>query len=378
MPLYLTAEQEMLADTVRPFLAEVAPVSHMRALRDTGDTAGLSRSLWKRFAEMGFTGVLAPEGSGGLGLGHVEAGIILEEIGRNLTPSPFLSTAVGMVTALSHGADAQRERFLPAIMAGELIAALAFDETSAHRPERLTMVASRQGDSFTLNGRKQFVVQGNVADIFLVSARTSGEAGDAEGVTVFAVSREAAGVTIKSERLVDSSISSRIDFEGVTLNKDAVVGEVEHGRAIVDATLMAVRAGAASELLGAGCSAADLTLGYLKARKQFGRLIGTYQALQHRSAHLYSELEIARAAVLRAQHLLDAHSEAADQAVSVAKATSGLASSLAVKEAIQMHGGIGMTDEYDVGFYMKRQRVLAEMFGDSDYHADRIARMAGY
>ena len=378
MPLYLNDDQAMLADTARPFLAEQAGVGHLRALRDANDPTGLSRELWARFAEMGFTGVLADEAGGGLGLGHVEAGIILEEIGRTLTPSPFLSTSVGAVTALTSAGAGLRGRWLPGIVAGETIAALAFDDAARHRPARTALKAERAGNGFRLTGEKRFVAHGHIAELLIVAARTAGAPGETGGITLFAVEGSAAGLTATPERLADASLASRLAFEGVEVDADAVIGEVDGGWAALSKVLGAVSVGASAELLGVGSGAMALTVDYLKARKQFGVAIGSFQALQHRAAHLYSEMEVARAAVLKAQQLLDAGEPGAQRAVHVAKAMAGLAATLAVQEGVQMHGGAGMTDAYDIGFYMKRGRVLAEMFGDADYHADQLARLSGY
>jgi len=375
MPLFLNDEQQMLRDTAKDFVAEHAPVSHLRGLRDANDPTGFSRDLWKSFAEMGFTGILIGEDAGGLGLGHVEAGVVLEEIGRNLTPSPFLSTAVAAVEALKNTPHA--DRWFRGILSGDTVAALAVDERAKHG-DAVSARAERSGNGFRLTGTKQFVTHGHVADLLLVAARTAGSDQDRDGVTLFAVPRDAAGLTATPERLADASIAARVTLDGVTLDADAVIGEVDAGREPLDQLLRAGRAGAAAEMLGVAAGASDMTLSYLKQRKQFGTLIGSYQALQHRAAHLYSETEVARAAVLKAQQLLDAGSPHADTAVSVAKAQTGLATTLAVQEGVQMHGGIGMTDEYDIGFFMKRARVLAEMFGDTNYHADRLARAAGY
>ena len=375
MPLFLNEDQTMLRDTARDFVADSAPVSHMRKLRDDNDQTGFSRDLWKQFADMGFTGILIDEAQGGLGLGHVEAGVVLEEIGRNLSPSPFLQTAVAAVEAMKGTPHA--DRWFPGILAGETVAALAIDEGAKHRSS-VAMKAERAGNGFKLTGAKQFVHHGHVADVVIVAARTAGSADDQDGVTLFAVPKDAAGMTAKAERLTDASLAARIEFDGVEVDADAVIGEVDAGRTPLDRLLRAGRAAAAAEMLGVGAGAMDMTVNYLKERKQFGVLIGSFQALQHRASHLYSEMEVARAAVLKAQQLLDVGDEKADAAVSVAKAMTGLATMLSVQEGIQMHGGIGMTDEYDIGFYMKRQRVLAELFGDANFHADRLARAAGY
>ncbi|MBX9815790.1 MAG: acyl-CoA dehydrogenase [Proteobacteria bacterium SG_bin5] len=375
MPLYLTEDQSLLRDTARDFVREQAPVRHLRDLRDSADPDGFSRDLWKQFADMGFTGILIGEDQGGLGLGHVEAGVVLEEIGRNLAPSPFLTTAVAAVEALK--ATPHAARWFPGILAGETVAALAIDERAKHGGG-IALKAERAGNGFRLSGTKQFVTHGHVADVLLVAARTAGAPDEPEGITLFAVERGAAGLEATPERLTDASIAARLTFDGVEVDADAVVGEIDHGAEPLARLLRAGRAGASAELLGVGGGAMDMTIDYLKERKQFGVRIGSFQALQHRAAHLYSEMEVARAAVLKAQQLLDAGDARADQAVHVAKAMTGLATTLSVQEGIQMHGGIGMTDAYDIGFYMKRARVLAETFGDSNYHADQLARAAGY
>ena len=371
MPLYLNEDQAMLRDTAREFMGGEGGIqSQLRKYRDMNCKDGFGHALWRQFGEMGFTGILVDEADGGMGLGHVEAGIVLEEIGRNLTPSPFLITSVAVVEALR--GTALRERWLPGILAGETVAALALDEGPKHRPESIAMQAERAGNGFRLSGRKQFVVQGASADFFVVAART----GDA--LTLFAVEKDAKGLDVEGVRLADSSIGARLTFENVEVDADAIVGEVDQGMAVLGRVLNAARAGAASEMVGVASGAMDLTVDYLKQRKQFGRLIGEFQALQHRAAHLYSELEIARAAALKAQQLLDEGGEEAQAMVSVAKAKAGRVSALAVQEGVQMHGGIGMTDEYDIGLYMKRDRVLNELFGDPNYHADRLARLKGY
>lgn len=378
MPLFLTDEQTMLRDTARQFVNETAPVLHTRKLRDNKDAIGFSGDLWKQFAEMGFTSILIPEDEGGLGLGHVEAGVVLEEIGRNLTPSPFLSTAVGAVSALNAGSAALRQAWFPRIAAGDAVAALAIDEGAKHRPAQIALKAERSGNGFKLTGAKTFVAHGHVADLIIVAARTAGRPGDENGLTLFAVEKGAAGLSASPERLADASLAARLAFEGVEVDADAVIGEVDQGWTGLTRILSAGRAGASAEMLGVGGGAMDMTIGYLRERKQFGVPIGSFQALQHRAAHLYAEMEVARAAVLKAQQLLDADDPNAERAALVAKAMTGLASTLAVQEGVQMHGGIGMTDEYDIGFYMKRQRVLGELFGDANWAADQLARTSGY
>ena len=225
---------------------------------------------------------------------------------------------------------------------------------------------------------KDFVVHGASADMLVVAARTAGSEDDSDGVTLFAVPKDAAKLSHDAARLVDGSVASRATFDGVELDGDAVIGEVDGGREVLNRMLDAGRVGAAAEGVGVARGAMDLTVDYLKQRKQFGQLIGEFQALQHRAAHLYSEVEIARAATIKAQQMLDAGSEQASLMASVAKAKVAQTAGLAVREGVQMHGGIGMTDEYDIGLYMKRDRALQEFLGDANYHANRVAELSGY
>ena len=343
MPLYLNEDQQMLHDSAAEFMKGEAPVAHLREFRDKQCKDGFSHALWKQFAEMGFTGILIGEDEGGLGMGHVEAGVVLEQIGRNLTPSPFLTTSVAGVEALNAGGKALRDKYFPGILSGDTVLALAVDEGPKHRPDQIAMAATREGNGFKLDGKKQFVVQGGSADTLIVAARTSGSAGDDKGLTLFAVDANAQGLSKNSVRLVDSAMAAHLEFDGVLVDADAVIGEVDEGDVVLRSLLNAGRSGAAAETLGVGAGAMDITVDYIKGRKQFGALIGSFQALQHRIAHLYSEMEIARATVLKAQH-----------------------------------GGVGMTDEYDIGLYMKRDRALQEFMGDVNYHTNLVAEMHGY
>jgi alkylation response protein AidB-like acyl-CoA dehydrogenase len=281
-------------------------------------------------------------------------------------------------TAIGAGNDELRGRYLPGLLAGDSVFAVAIDEGPKHRPERIATRAERAGNGFKLTGQKAFVVHGGSADMLVVAARTAGADDDHDGITLFAVPKDAAGLSQDAVRLVDSSMATHVKLDGVQVDADAVIGEVDAGRELLNRVLNAGRVGAAAESVGVAGGAFDMTTTYLKQRKQFGQLIGEFQALQHRASHLYSELEIARAAVIKAQQLLDAGSEKAELMVAVAKAKAGKAAGLAVKEGVQMHGGIGMTDEYDIGLYMKRDRALAEFMGDLYYHAERVAQLSGY
>jgi alkylation response protein AidB-like acyl-CoA dehydrogenase len=374
MPL-LTDDQKMLQETAASFLRdEGGTAKQLRHWRDTGCTDGYGTGLWKQFGELGLTGICIPESHGGLGLGATEAALVLEEIGRNLTPSPFLTTAVAATRAIEGTTHA--ERWYPAILSGEAVLALAVDESRRHAPEQTALTAERRGNGFLLNGAKQFVVHGNSADMVLTLARTSGSPGDRDGLTLFAVPKATA--QIEAVTLADSSKAARLTFSNVELDADAVVGDVDGGWTPVSRALAAGRAGAAAELVGVAAGASAMTVDYLKQRKQFGKLIGEFQALQHRAAHLYGEIEIARAAALKAAELIDSGDDKSELMVAVAKAKAADVASLAVREGVQMHGGIGMTDEHDVGLYLKREVVLGELFGDVYYHRNRVAELSGY
>ena len=379
MALVLTEEQSMLRDSARGLITDKAPVAHLRGLRDGKDATGFSRDLWKTFAEMGFSGLLVPENFGGSGLGCVEAGVVMEEIGRTLMPSPFLSTAVLAVSALTRGgSEAQKAAHLPKIADGSLLAALAVDEGAKHRPLQINLQAVRSGNGFRLNGAKALVVDGHTADLLIVAGRTGGAVGERNGLTLFLVDPKASGVAIERTVMVDAHNAARIEFADVEVDADHVLGEVDQGGALLDGVLNIGRGAVASEMVGLSEEVFGRTVAYLKERKQFGKLIGEFQALQHRAAELYIDIEITRAAVLKALQTLDDDFDHAGAAVAVAKARAGTTATLAVQEGVQMHGGMGMTDQFDIGFFMKRARVGQELFGDSNYHADQLARMKSY
>lgn len=370
MPLILTEEQTLLQDAADGFLNENASIAHLRRLRDTRDPDGVSRDLWRAFGQMGLSGVVIPEEDGGSGLGAVEAGVIAESLGRTLTPSPFMGSVVLAATVLKAAGSEAQKQWLGRIAAGEAILSLAVDEGSKHAPAKIAARAERSGNGFKLNGAKGFVLDGHVADALIVAAQTD------EGLTLFLIDPATPGVTVERTVMVDAHNAARVTLSEVQV--DAVIGAVGEGQGPLDAALTLGRACAASSLVGAGDQAFKTTLDYLKTRKQFGRLIGEFQALQHRAAHLFTELELAKAATLAALQAIDAGRPDAEMAAGIAKAKAGRVAELAVQEAVQMHGGVGMTDEFDVGLFMKRVRVLNELFGDAHFHAERLARAQGF
>ena len=378
MALVLTEEQSMLRDSARGFIGDRAPVAHLRNMRDQRDAVGFSRDLWKEFASMGFAGILVPEEHGGSGLGHVEAGVVMEEIGRNLTPSPFLATAALGASALLKAGGARAGELLSKIAAGDLLTALAVDERAKHGPHKIETEAKRSGNGFVLKGAKTFVVDGHVADLLIVVARTSGGPADKDGVTVLLVDPKAKGVSVERTIMVDAHNAARVTFDGAAVDADAVLGEVDNGGKLAAAILDVGRACVASELVGVSEEAFGRTIAYLRDRKQFGKAIGEFQGLQHRASHLYCELEVTRAAVLKALQVLDESADKAAPFVALAKARACVSTNLAVQESVQMHGGIGMTDVHDAGLYLKRARAAEAAYGGASYHRDRYAQLMGY
>jgi len=378
MALVLNEDEVMMRDMAQGFFSQKAPVKALRDLRDTKDETGFDRALWSDIAAQGFAGIVVPEEHGGVDMGYLAAGLVAEQMGRNLTASPFFSTSILAATALKHGSDEQQAAWLPKIAAGETIIALALDEGVKHNPRGTATTAEPSGNGFKLNGAKAMVVDGHVADVMIVAARTSGEEGDADGISLFLVDPKTDGVSTERTVMVDSRNAARIDFENVEVSGDALLGTLDGGMVVLNTVLAAGRGIAAAELLGAGAQAFEDTVAYIKERKQFGEIIGSFQALQHRSSHLYTEMEIARSAVVGALSALDAGDEMAAQYCAMAKAKLGSVAKLASQEGVQMHGGVGMTDEYDIGLFMKRIRVLQELMGDAHYHMNEFAEANQY
>ena len=365
-----TEEETMLRDAARGFLDQTAPVAHLRGLRDAGRTH--DPALWRDMARMGWAGVLIPEGAGGSDMGHAAAGVLAQEMGRTLVASPFLSSSVIAATALRQVSDTRATDALRRIASGTLAYALAVDEGAKFAPEETAMQARRDGNGFRLSGAKQFVVDGGFADRLLVLARTD------NGLTLFDIPSDLTGVTRHAQPMIDSRDAARIDFDDVAVTGNDVLGNVDDAMAVLHPALLAGQAALAAELSGLAAGAFGMTVAYLKERKQFGVPIGSFQALQHRAAHLWCEIEVTTSAITNAGRVLDSDADTATLAVSLAKARATQTAQLAVQEGVQMHGGIGMTDEFDIGFFMKRARVAAEWLGDYGYHAETVAGLRGF
>lgn len=380
MTLVLNEEQLMLKESAQGFLAECAPVSELRKQRDAGSETGYADNLWPQMVNMGWAAVLVPEAFGGLDFGHVGMGQLIEQTGRTLTPSPLFASAIVGASAINlAGTEAQKECYLNAIAAGELTLSLAVDETAHHWPENISLSADKQKEgSYLLNGKKLFVVDGTTADKLIVVARTTGVAGDTQGISLFLVDSAAKGIETQRVDMVDSRNYAEISFNQVSVDAESLLGEEGAGFTILSSVLDIANAHLSAELLGICLETFERTLQYLKDRKQFGVSIGSFQALQHRAAHWWSEIEMAKSLVLKTLQGLDSGDEGISALVSASKAKLSELAELSTNEAIQMHGGIGMTDEYEIGFFIKRARPAQTLYGDYSYHANRFASLKGY
>jgi alkylation response protein AidB-like acyl-CoA dehydrogenase len=372
--LVLTEDQELIAKTARDFVDEESPVSRMRALRDSNDPTGFSRDLWKQMAELGWVGVLFPEALGGADMGHADLAVVLEALGRNLAPEPFLSSVLmGGQALLLAGTEAQQEEWLTPLVKGEKFISLAYAEArSRYAPNAIEAKAEKSGAGWTLSGEKVHVLDGHVADAFVVSALTPG------GVSLFLVSGDVAGLSREAQTRMDSRGAAIVKLDAVSVGADALLGSEGQGGDVVEQVIDRATVGLCAEMLGGMSQAFDLTLDYLKERDQFGVKIGTFQALKHRAAELFMEIELSRSTVMAAARAIDNADADLSKLVSLAKARCSDAYVRAGNEGVQMFGGVGMTDEYDIGLYLKRARAAELTFGDSAWHRDRWARLSGY
>ncbi len=370
MSLILNDEQIMLQDAARNFFSDKAPVAALRSLRDAGGDDCFSRELWAEMAAMGFAGVLVSEEYGGADFGLMGAALIAMEMGRTLVASPMLSTAIVGATLIGGGAsDDVKSLLLPKLSSGELITALAFEESARFDLSRISTTATAQDVGWRITGEKMLVLDGYAADILIVAARCDAE------LCLFAVDANADGVGKRREVLIDSRGAATITFDNVRVDAgNAIDGGLElltHALDVANICLAAEMAGLSENVFGQ-------TVQYLKERKQFGVPVGSFQALQHRAADLFGELELSRSTALGA--VATAQRSVADlsRAASLAKAKCSEVAQLATNEAVQMHGGMGMTDEFDLGFFMKRARAAKQTFGDPAWHLDRYAKLKGF
>ena len=379
MALILNEEQQSLKDIAREFLQKNAPVTHFREIRDTKNELGYDEALWKEMVDLGWSGILIPEEYGGFDFGMVGMGSIFEEMGKTLTPSPLFSTGVLGASLISLGGNnSQKQSLLPKIVDGSLTTALALEEGNRHSPYSINTKAVKDGDNFKISGEKTFVIDGHTAGLLIVAARTDGSIDDSSGISLFLVDPNSKGIEITKTSMVDSRNAASIKFKDAIVSSSEILGEQNNGAGILEEVLDRAQIAISAEMLGNASQAFDITLEYLKERKQFGAVIGTFQALQHRAAEMYSELELTKSSVIAACNAVDENSNDLKRMASLAKFKAGETNYLVTNEAVQMHGGVGVTDEYDVGLYMKRARVTEQIFGNSEYHLDRYATLSDY
>ncbi len=379
MKLILTEEQEFLRDTAKNFAQERTPVAHFRALRDSNDQNLWDKDIWQEMVNLGWSGILIPEEFGGSNFGVAGISVILQECGKTLTPSPLFSTGVLGAYAISNfGTQEQKEQYLPKILNGKITTALAVDESSHHDPSKTSLTAEKKDDKYILNGKKTFVIDGASADVLIVLTRTSGNSDELTGLTLFIIDSNADGIDKTKLDMADSRNYANINFNDVKCSNQDILGALESGGETVESILDIGRIAISAEMLGNAESAFETTIEYLKQRKQFGVLIGTFQALQHRAAAMFCEIELTKSAVMAAVHGADERSNELQRLSSLAKTVAGETLHLVSNEAIQMHGGIGVTDEYDLGFFIKRSRVAEQIFGSSTYHTERYANLSGF
>ncbi|MDA8683231.1 acyl-CoA dehydrogenase family protein [Gammaproteobacteria bacterium] len=379
MKLILNEEQQFLKDTAKNFAEERTPINHFRSLRDNKDNLLWDKDTWKEMVNLGWSGILIPAEYGGSNFGLAGISVILQECGKTLTPSPLFATGVLGAYAISqYGTEEQKKKYLPQIVNGEITTAIAIDESSHHNPLNINMPAVLKDNSYILNGKKVFVVDGASADLLIVVARTSGKTGDSTGLTLFLVENNQPSINVVKLDMADSRNYANITFSDITVQKENILGDVEAGGEAIENILDIGRIAISAEMLGNTEAAFESTISYLKERKQFGVLIGTFQALQHRAAEMFCEIELTKSSIMAAMQGADNNSNELQRLASLAKTMAGETLHLVSNEAIQMHGGIGVTDEYDLGFYLKRSRVVEQIFGCSKFHTERYANISGF
>jgi alkylation response protein AidB-like acyl-CoA dehydrogenase len=383
MALAFNEEQRSVKKTARDFAHHKSPVEAFRKLRagllDGSNLDGFDKQVWQEIIELGWTGMPFPENYGGFDFGYMGLAACMEELGRTLTASPLLSSVLlSGSTILYAGTEEQKTALIPKIVSGETLFALALDEGAHHNPSHIETTALLSGNNYVLNGKKTFVIDGHIADQLIIVARTSGKTGDSKGISLFIVDSKSKGVSIERVNLIDSRGYAQVTLKELTVAKTAVLGTVDEGFAGLDKALDRARICLAAEMLAGVDEIFTRTIDYLKERKQFGVLIGTFQALQHRAAHLYTQIQMCRSSLMSALDALDGNKANFPQLCSGTKALIADTYELVSNEAVQMHGGIGVTDELDIGLFLKRARVSAALLGSAQFHYDRFATLEGY
>ena len=379
MKLILTEEEQFLKDTAKSFAEERSPITHFRSLRDMSDPMLWDKNIWNEMSKLGWPGIMIPEEFGGSNFGLSGICVVLQECAKTLTPSPlFASGVLGAYAINNYGTKEQKEKYLPLIASGELTTSVAVDESSHHNPYDTVLIAKKNSDEYILSGKKNFVIDGTSSDLLIVLARTSGEKGDSTGLTLFLVDPTNEGIDRIKLEMADSRNYANIIFDNVKISSKNILGDIEAGGEAIDDVLDIGRIAMSAEMLGNSEAAFETTLDYLKQRKQFGVLIGSFQALQHRAAEMFCEIELTKSSVIAAMRAADERSNDVQRLSSLAKTVAGETLHLVSNEAIEMHGGIGVTDDYDIGFFLKRARVAEQIFGSAKFHTERYANLSGF
>lgn len=377
MDFELSADQKTIVKSVSDFVKKELPVTRMRRLRE--DPIGFSRDTWRQMGELGWLGIAMPAEAGGFGGSFVDASLVLEQFGTTLVSEPFAECALVAGHALLSGSAEQHGRWLAPMLAGESVVALAWAERAGRfDPARLGTRAERRGDGWHLAGEKVWVLAGNAADQLVVSARTSGADGEAGGVSLFVVDRNTAGVSVQPLRTMDGRRAAHVRLD-CTVPGDRLLGAEGEALPALARALDVGAAAACAEGHGVMKTALWMTIEYLRTREQFGAKIGTFQALQHRAVDMFIETELLRSMAIMASIKIDEEDVAERQrAVSAAKVHLAQSGRLVSQQSIQLHGGVGVTDEHDIGLYFKRMQVLASLWGDEEHHLARFASLPGF
>jgi alkylation response protein AidB-like acyl-CoA dehydrogenase len=373
----LSDEQKLLLDTVASFVKKQSPVSRHRALRD--DATGWSREVWQKMGEYGWLGLALPEEVGGLGGTFADVALILEQLGTTLVPEPFLPSLVAAIPILRLGTAEQQQAYLAPLAEGRTSLALAHAEAgSRFDVSDVETRAVPAGDKYRIDGSKRWVLNGHAADTIVVSARTSeGERGG--DISLFVLDRDTPGLTIQPVKTMDGHHAAMITLTSVEVGKDRLLGAEGAGVAALEEAMDVGAAAACAEGAGIARAVLDMTTDYLRTREQFGVKIGSFQALQHRAVDMFVEVELCKStAILAAIKVSDPDEVERKSAVSAAKVQLAASGRFVTQQAIQLHGGIGVTDEHDVGLYFKRMHVLNTIFGDEEHHVNRYARLPSF
>ena len=369
MDLGLSEVQQMLKSSAQEFLSQECPLTLVRAMED--DTSGENDQLWRQIAGLGWTGVAFPESYGGTGGDFMDLAVLLEEMGRALCPSPFFSTVVlGGMTVLDAGSDAQKQDIVTRICDGQMLMPLALTEqTASYEAWGVEAVATRQGDNYVLEGTKLFVPDAHVADLILVAARTSGNAAPEKGISLFLVPSGTSGLSVTQLSTIASDRQCEVVLNQVSVPASSLLGEVDQGWPILQRALERATAGKCIEMLGGAAAVVDMTVEYVKGRTQFGRPIGSFQAVQHHCANMATDVEGSRVVAYQAAWKVS-EGVPAQREVSVAKAWVSLAYQRVCSTAHQTHGAIGFTKEHDLQLYTRRAKIQELNYGDVNFHKD--------